>query len=424
MADLFQGLLVTLREGIEAVLLVALTLAALERAGRQSLRGAIYAGVAAALVASLVGALLLRRVQFNEEAFEGVLYLAAALMVGAMLLWMRRNARGIRVGIEQRIRGLDARDFPSVWAGLFLFCFFTVFREGLETVVFLGALSFDSEGVTTTVGAGLGILAACVFAFFFIRGSLRVDLRRFFRVTTVLLAVLVVQLAMHGFHELSEAGLLPGGPTEMAIVGPLVRYNALFLAAVLLVPVFLLLSPGGPARQPQEGDAGPVTAAARRTELAALQRTQRARVFGVACGMAIVLLLGLDTLVLSREKPRAPAAQVALESGLAQIPVRELVDGQLHHYATTAGGKTVRFLLLRQRSGAVACALDACLLCGDRGYAQEGAGVICLNCAAEINVPTIGQPGGCNPIPLRCRVEGDLVMIAEADLVAGARYFR
>jgi high-affinity iron transporter len=422
MAEFFQGLIVTLREGVEAAILVALMLAALERGGRRSLRSSVYAGLAAALAASIVGAALLQRVKLREGVFEGILYLATAAMVGSMLVWMGRQARSRRGQIEARIGKIGAAPASTpIWLGLFLFAFLTVFREGVETVIFLGALSFNSQGISTVGGGLCGIALAAAFAALFIRGSLRIDLRRFFRVTTVVLSLFVAQLVIHGIHELSEAEIIPSGPTLMAILGPIVRQNTLLIAGILIIPVLLLLIPG--RQQPAPPAAEAESAALRRKRAAAAGRAQRGRLFAAVSGMVVILLLGFDTLVLSRPGELSPPESVSLASGAARVPQAQLADGKLHRYVAATAGKQVRFLLLRQRSGAVSSALDACLLCGDRGYAQEGEHVVCRNCAAEINIPTIGQPGGCNPIPLKSHIEAGEVVIAAADLAAGARHF-
>jgi FTR1 family protein len=424
MAAFFQGLVVTLREGVEAALLVALILAALDRTGRRSLRGSVYAGLGVALAASVAVAAILRRVPVNEEAFEGYLYLAAAVMVGSMLVWMNRHARGLRHEVEARVGRLSRDDSAGLAAvGLFLFTFLNVFREGVETALFLGVLSFNSEGLNTVAGGLAGLAMAIVFALFFIRGSLRVDLPRFFRVTTIVLAIFVAQLLLNGVHELSEAGILPSGPLVMAIVGPIVQQNTLLLAAVLLIPVLLLLIP---ARPRPDAAAAPGSAADRRKATAAGRRAQRGRLVAAAAGIAIVLLLGVDSIgstLIRRQAALSPAASVTPVDGVARVPVAQLVDGRLHRYQVGIAGKPVRFLLMRRKDGSIASAFDACLLCGDRGYSQEGESILCANCAAEINPASIGQGGGCNPIPLSWRIDGDAVAIAAADLAAGAKHF-
>src|SRR5262245_58539698 len=106
MPAFLNGLVITLREGIEAALLVALLLAALDRAGQGALRGAVYGGVVAAMGASAAGAALLVRLGVSAERLEGFLYLAAAVMVASMLVWMRGSARGLRGRIDSRVARL------------------------------------------------------------------------------------------------------------------------------------------------------------------------------------------------------------------------------------------------------------------------------------------------------------------------------
>ena len=99
-----------------------------------------------------------------------------------------------------RFTTIGKKYFAYAWLGLFLFSFLTVFREGVETVAFLGILNFTSAGIGTLVGGLTGIGLAALFAVFFIRGSLRIDLARFFRVTTIILFVFVAQLLINGIR--------------------------------------------------------------------------------------------------------------------------------------------------------------------------------------------------------------------------------
>src|SRR5207245_1100901 len=126
------------------------------------------------------------------------------------------------------------------------------------------------------------------------------------------------------------------------------------------------------------------TAAERRKALAAARRSQRGRIFAAAAGMVIVLVLGVDSLVLSRPRPPDPADAAQAGNQVFWVPLNRLETGKLRCYAATAAGRQVRFLLLKQKSGAISSALDACEMCGDKGYRQEGDSLVCINCAAEI----------------------------------------
>ncbi|MCU1275162.1 MAG: hypothetical protein JWO48_2593, partial [Bryobacterales bacterium] len=87
-------------------------------------------------------------------------------------------------------------------------------------------------------------------------------------------------------------------------------------------------------------------------------------------------------------------------------------------------GTSVRIIAIRRPDQSIAVAFDACQICGSQGYYQKGPFVICKNCASAINIPTIGQPGGCNPVPLESKVEGDQVVIPAEKLLPGSRLFR
>jgi high-affinity iron transporter len=427
---MFEALVVTLREGIEAALVVGIIVAFLHKEGSSRYLGSVWAGIAAAVAASLAGAYLLYRVAVNEEAFEGVLYVSSAVLVATLLIWMWRHSHGVAGEVKGTLSRILAQEQrTSVAAGLFLFTFLMVFREGIETVLFLSALSLTTSGLLAFLGAALGIGAAVVFGILFVRGSVRIDLGRFFAITGIALLIFLVQLLLNGYHELSEAGWLPANETSMAVVGPLVRNEFFFIAAVLLLPLLMLLIPGRRQEAPAEAPA-PENAAAARLERAAAQRQARARTLGATLGVAILAVLGLGFVYSRPPAALSPATPVMIESGgpggpggTVRLPLSSFQDGRLQRFSAEVGGRTVRFIAVPVTAGEVATAFDACLICGPRGYYQEGTDILCLHCSSAIYPPSIGQPGGCNPIPLPSRVEGGELVIAAADLAAGADVF-
>ena len=105
--------------------------------------------------------------------------------------------------------------------------------------------------------------------------------------------------------------------------------------------------------------------------------------------------------------------------------MRELADRRLHRYVVPVpGGGEVRLIAILDVSDTAHAALDACMICGTQGYYQDGGNVICRNCAAAINVPTIGSSGGCNPIHVGYLVEGETLIFSERALIAGAKVFQ
>ena len=110
--------------------------------------------------------------------------------------------------------------------------------------------------------------------------------------------------------------------------------------------------------------------------------------------------------------------------GQVKIPVADLKEGQLAKYVYRSGETDVRFLLVRHADGSISTALDACQICGPKGYGQEGDTAICKNCNAPIAMDTIGQGGGCNPLPLAAGLETGSVVIAAGELVQASPNFR
>src|SRR5579872_2984471 len=172
---MLQALIVTLREGVEAALIVGITLAYLSKIQRPDLRRTVYAALVAAFVASLGVAIVLSRTQFNQDIFEGVVMLVAAFFVITMIWFMGKAAKRLKGDIEGKV-GQFATSGRSF--GLFLFIFLMVLREGVETVLILAAVQFNSTELLSFMGTLIGVLLAIVFGVMFVKGSVRIDLRR------------------------------------------------------------------------------------------------------------------------------------------------------------------------------------------------------------------------------------------------------
>jgi uncharacterized membrane protein len=113
----------------------------------------------------------------------------------------------------------------------------------------------------------------------------------------------------------------------------------------------------------------------------------------------------------------SPATQVIFDSaGTATISTASLGSGDLLRYSADVDGTKVRFLLYRKPDGKVASVFDACQICGSVGFYKNASGLVCKNCAAPVNPQSVGQPGGCNPIPLHSTEQGDAVVIHITDL--------
>jgi high-affinity iron transporter len=199
--------LITFRETFEAALLLGVVLAYLARTGRADRARSVWTGAALAVLASAcLGAAVYALVGELPGAwltlFEGAAALLAAAVLTWMILWMALGSA--RIGEEIRGR-VDGRLRGGLGMGLVGLAFILVFREGLETVLFLAPNSVEQPG-ETFAGASLGVLVAVALAYMIFRLNKRIDLKRFFYLSSILLVLLAAGLVGYGTHELLEYG--------------------------------------------------------------------------------------------------------------------------------------------------------------------------------------------------------------------------
>ena len=236
---MLQAFVITLREGLEAFLIVAITFAYLQKTKRYQLLPAVRWGIAASGLLSLGVAVLFRRAS-NQALWEGTLALVAAVLVASLTVHMWRVGRSLKGDIETRLETAAARAGSRAWIGVFVFTLLMITREGMETVALLGALLFQVHSVDAITGAFVGILCAAVIAALWARFGHRVNLGRFFQVSAVFLLVFSLQLIIYGFHELTEASVLPySEPLHWATepYGPDGRYGKSLSYLLVLLPV-------------------------------------------------------------------------------------------------------------------------------------------------------------------------------------------
>jgi high-affinity iron transporter len=416
---MLQTFVITLREGVEAALVIAIAVAYLRKIDRYDLLPAVYKALGTALFASILVAAALARVEITEERYEGPLLLVSAVFVLSLVLWMNRHARSLKSQIETRLQQGTSRG-ASRW-GIFLFVFLMIFREGVETVLMLSALRFDTSGVLQSLGAALGVVLAVLFGVSFVRGTIRIHLGSFFRMTTVILMIVVLQLTVTGLHELSEGQILPSSRQEMAIVGPIVRNDAFFFVTILALAATMLLLEWRSRRAP---DVENLQGAALRKARWSARRDRLWMLASCSAAALFMLTITAEFIYAKSATELSSAAPLVTTNGLVRIPVSTVNDGVLHRFAIESDGVSIRIIAIRRPDQSIAIAFDACQICGNQGYYQKGPNVICKNCASAIYIPTIGQPGGCNPIPLESRLEGGEVVIPADKLFAGLRYFR
>jgi FTR1 family protein len=415
---MIESLIITLREGVEAALIVGITLAYLNKIGRPELRKYVYSGLVSAVIGSIVAAILVSRLNLNTDIVEGWVMLVAAVFVISMVVFMMRTGRRMKGDIEARIGALTSK---GSHIGLFLFVFLMILREGVETVLILSAVSLNTTELLNFLGTLIGIGLAVAFGVMFVRGTVKVNLQKFFKVTTVILFFVAFQLVISGLHELSENGVLPSSKREMALIGPIVRNDMFFFITILALAAMMVLFE-------YRRRTGTVPAIANPSERRKAEWTARRERFWASslyiCSFVFIIMVTAQFIYAKSASALSPATPVTFTNGQAMIPLSQVADGHLHRYATTIDGTEVRFLLYQKPDGKIATVFDACEICGPVGFYETQQGLTCKNCAAPINPQSVGTAGGCNPVPLKSVTTTDGVVLTAADVQAGVRVFQ
>jgi high-affinity iron transporter len=206
------NLLIGLREGLEAAIVVGILVAFLRKSGRSQLLPQLWLGVGVAVAISLgFGAILtFGSSELSDEAQEavgGILSILAVGLITWMIFWMAKTARSLKTDLEHRLLG--AAD-AGRWA-VATMALLAVGREGLETALYLWAgAQASGSSLSPLIGALLGLAMAIVIGYLIYRGALRLNLREFFRWTGLFLVVIAAGVLAYGVHDLQEAGILPG----------------------------------------------------------------------------------------------------------------------------------------------------------------------------------------------------------------------
>jgi len=206
---MIPSFLITFRETLEAALVVGIILSYLKRTHQAKYYSAVGIGIVSGVLASIVGAFLFVRLAGGfsgrgEQIFESLTLLLGAFLLTTMILWMMKQ-KHISTELQERVATELAEGHKL---GLFLLVFVAVLREGIETVIFLGAARFVSTD-NNLIGASTGIIAAILSGYVIFLGSMKINLKMFFNITSVLLILFAAGLVANGVHELQEAKIVP-----------------------------------------------------------------------------------------------------------------------------------------------------------------------------------------------------------------------
>jgi len=209
---MLSALLITFREGLEAALIIGIILAYLVSTGNRDRFKPIWIGTALAVVVSLVAGAVIyfstgQLEGRGEEIFEGIATLTAAGVLTWMIFWMRKQAINIKGHLHAQIQ--SALGSGST-LGIFGIAFVAVVREGIETVLFLfAAVKVSESAIASVVGGILGLAIAVAVGYSIYKGTSRLNLGTFFKVTGLLLILFAAGLLAHSIHEFQEAGIIP-----------------------------------------------------------------------------------------------------------------------------------------------------------------------------------------------------------------------
>ncbi len=431
---MIEAFVITLREGLEAALAIGIVSVYIKKSGKPDMSKFVVIGLTLAVVASLVIGSIFYALNVGEnvaDTLEGWLMLAGAVLVGSLLVWMVRTAKNFKAQIEQKLESLAApTSTRSQRAGLVGFTFILVFREGVEIVIFLEALSFTpiSNPVLDIWGGILGIVGAMIFGVLVVRGVVKVNLKLFFRVTGVILLTLAFTLVARALHNFMEFDLLPSSPLALSIIGFFTRDDTSLIILIVLValPVGLILWDSLLKSRQGIKVVSSASGAERRKQLAEIKRGRNIRIVVGTTTLVLIAFLGSAWVssVVAGYDPNVEAR--TLSSGEVRVATAVLDDGKLHKYVVDIEGVQVRFLMIKKGEGSYGVAFDACYICPPVGYYQkeQEQTVICKNCHAPINIATIGVTGGCNPRLLEFQVGGAEVVVGESALRSAVEIFR
>ena len=205
---MFETLVITFREGLEAFLIVAIMTAYLAKTGRKNLLGAVYAGIATALFISATTGWHVAELA-KDPIWEGSLALIAGAMVASFTFFVMKNAKNIRGNIHGALENQAMRAGFFSLLGVFVFTVLMIAREGMETALMLGAISAQTDAVNMWIGGVLGLISVAAIGWLWVTQSDRINLKLFMQVTGIFLILFAIDLFVYGVHELSEMSAIP-----------------------------------------------------------------------------------------------------------------------------------------------------------------------------------------------------------------------
>ncbi|CAN7545803.1 FTR1 family iron permease [Duganella sp. LjRoot269] len=242
---MLSTLIITFREGVEAFLVVAVTLLYLKQTGRQHLITSMKLGVVVAIVGSVILGIVLAELGALTPASEGWLALMAFSLVSSCTVHMVRNGKRISTEIRLGLAAADERGGMAAKLGVFLFVLLMIGREGVETATMLATIASSADFRSLLTGGLVGTFLAALLSLAWTRFGKRINLGKFFQATAVFMVLFSIQLVIYAFHEFTEGAVIPGiDNAHWHVVtepyGPDGMYGAWLSYSLVLIPLLFL----------------------------------------------------------------------------------------------------------------------------------------------------------------------------------------
>lgn len=402
----------TLKNAIEVAVLIIVLCSLIQarkesNTGQKNVRyamgGAILTGVLLAYVV---------KVYVDREIADVIL---RSLSVGATLILLG-------------ITWLYSKTWKNAFIGIIAF-FFTLIPS-VEISYYFISLVIRNKGFLNTdlllrfAGGGL----ALIIAYYFFRYALVLGSKLSFSYIrlwgSLILVLYLIRQFIGVFHMLFVLGFIPPSKFAVSIIALFINtwQPMFFYFFILIITCWMGQVAYGLPRGTENEYQNP---AQQRKVLSAIVKSRR-QIKGFALIVSCMIgLIAINYYMENRTVTLSPAVPVEAKDGYINIPRDELEDGQLHRYGfVTPNDVEMRFIIIKKGEGVYGVGLDACEICGTVGYYQRKDQVICLNCDVIISIPTIGFPGGCNPIPFDHEVKEDMVVINETVMLEMEEQFK
>ncbi|MDF2608005.1 MAG: hypothetical protein K0S34_2201 [Bacillales bacterium] len=408
-----------LTSSLEAGLLLILLIIGLNKVKLNKFTKILVSSVLAAIIASVL-TVYVADFFGDREIFEGYLYLSASITAIVYWIWIFVKIK------RQNSELIKTTKLRSFLLGSFIFVtsFLLIFSKVLEIVIFpdsvlqMSSSLINTELILKFAGIVLGLIVSTLFVFIFLKSQKQITNKMYLIFTTAVLLVVVLRQLIMVLQILFAIGVLPLTTWAVSILAPLINnyYPAFFYILIVFTTLLWSSIKSRIKKNPPNTEEAPNPAYKRKL----LANYKRQGMWADNTGYLLVFIVAIlvgNSVISNREVKLEPPTPLTAEDGKIQVKLDNVDDGNLYRFSyMTAAQTETRFIVIKKSSSLYGIALDACDICGNAGYYQDGKDVICKNCGVVMNIATIGLPGGCNPIPLTSTMDHHHITINASNL--------